>query len=92
MIEDVITSAGDLAAYYDKMTPHLTLLGTVLGMENHTAAVMGGAGSPQEKCINILLHWIDMTPEPRWQLFCDRLKRKTQFNALSGQIEREHLS
>ena len=92
MIEAVITSAGDLAAYYDKMTSHLTLLGTVLGIENYTAAVMGGAGSPQEKCINMLLHWIDTTSEPTWQLFCDRLKRNAQFNGLSGQIEREHLS
>jgi hypothetical protein len=91
MMENVITSAGDLTAYYDKMTPHLTLLGTVLGIENHAAAVMGGAGSPQEKCINILRHWIDTTSEPTWQLFCDRLKRNTQFNGLSGQIEREHL-
>ena len=89
--EDAITDPSDLLPYMEDLLPHLTFLGTVLGVGKYTSAVMGGAGSPQEKCIKILSHWLETTPNPTWRGFCQKLKKAKEFNNLRSSIERKHL-
>ena len=90
-VEGVITDPSDLLPYMKDLLPHLALLGTVLGVGKHTLAVMEGAGSPQEKYIKILSHWLETTPNPTWRRFCQKLKKTNEFNSLRLSIERKHL-
>ena len=69
------------------MTPHLTLLGTVLGIGVLATAIMNG---PQDKCLGILKKWMDVTPNPTWNLFCEKLGRSSTFNNLRGRIAEDH--
>ena len=85
---DVIKSS-DLLPYMDKMIAHLILLGTVLGVEDYTLAIMDGPKKPKEKCILILHHWLEVTPHPTWTMFCDRLERAKEFNSLKSTICRD---
>ena len=84
--KDVIESTSDLLPYMDKMLAHLRLLGTVLGIEDRTSAVVNGPGNFEEKCIDILSYWLEVTPHPTWTMFCDRLKRAKTFNSLRSKI------
>ena len=90
-MEGVITDTSDLLPYMEDLLPHLTLLGTVLGVGKYTSAVMEDAGSPQEKCIKILSHWLETTPNPTWRGFCQKLKIAKEFNNLKCSVERKHL-
>ena len=45
---DGIKSTFDLLLYVAKMLAHLTLLGTVLGVEDYTSAVVNGPGTFEE--------------------------------------------
>ena len=89
--EDVIESPSDLLPYKDKMIADLLLLGTVLGIGDYTSAIMKEPGDPQSRCINILSHWLKVTPHPTWTLFCDKLKRAKEFTNLRSKICREHI-
>ena len=84
--EDVIKSTSDLLPYMDKMLAHLTLLGAVLDIEDHTSAVVNGPGKPKAICIDILSHWIEVTPHPTWTMFCDRLEKAKEFSNLRSTI------
>ena len=88
-IKDIIKSTSDLLPYMDKMIAHLTLLGAVLGVGDYTSAVMKEPGDPQSRCIDILNHWIKVTPHPTWTIFCDRLERAKTFNNLKSKICRD---
>ena len=74
----------------DKMTPHLALLGTVLGIDDFATATVEGAGSLDTKCLTILKHWLNVTPNPTWGLFCDKLGIKDTFNNLRARIAQDH--
>ena len=86
----IITDTGDFLPYMDMMTPHLTLLGTVLGIGVHATAIRNGPGDPQAKCLDILQHWISVTPNPTWDLFCEKLGRSPIFNNLRERITEDH--
>ena len=82
----IITDTGDFLPYLDMMTPHLTLLGTVLGIDDLATAIENGPGDPQTKCLDILRIWLGVTPNPTWDLFCEKLGRSSTFNNLRGRI------
>ena len=82
----IITDTGDFLPHVDMMTPHLTLLGTALGIDNLATAIVNGPGDPQAKCLDILRIWLDVTPKPTWDLFCEKLGRSPTFNNLRGRI------
>ena len=86
----IITDTGDFLPYMDMMTPHLTLLGTVLGIGDFATAIRNGPGGPQDKCLDILKKWLDVTPNPTWDLFCENLGRSSTFNNLRGRIAEDH--
>ena len=87
---DEIKSPGDFLRYRDKMIAHLPLLGAALGVGDYTSAIMKEPGDPQSRCIDILSHWIKVTPHPTWTMFCDRLEKAEVFNNLRSTICREH--
>ena len=72
------------------MAPHLTLLGTVLGIEDFATATVEGSGNPQSKCLKILKQWMNVTPNHTWKLFCNELEKSTTFNDLRARIEKGH--
>ena len=82
----IITDTGDFLPYLDMMTPNLTLLGTALGIGDLATAIRNGPGSPQDKCLDILRIWLDVIPNPTWDLFCEKLGRSPTFNNLRGRI------
>ena len=86
---DVITSTADLLPYVEGLVAHLTLLGTVLGIEGHANAIENGPGDTTAKCLNILKHWLEVTENPTWNLFCSKLKKDATFNRVRFQIERQ---
>jgi hypothetical protein len=86
----LVTSVDDFTPYLTSMLPHLSLLGTVLGIAEHTAAIMQDHGSHTDKCIRILQKWIDTTSNPNWTLFCQCLQRNEQFNNLRSRITEDH--
>ena len=85
-VADVITGPSDFLPYLEVLLPHLTLLGAVLDIGEYTSAVMQDAGSPQEKCIKILSHWLKRTPNPTWRGFCQKLVKVNSFNRLRYRI------
>ena len=74
----------------DKMTPHLALLGTVLVIDDFATATVNEPGSLQTKCLTILRHWLNVTPNATWKLFCDKLKKNETFNNLRARIAQDH--
>ena len=72
------------------MTPHLTLLGTSLGIEDFATATVEGSGNTQSKCLKILKQWMNVTPNHTWKLFCKKLEKSTTFNHLRGRIAEDH--
>ena len=82
----IITDTGDFLPYLDMMTPHLTILGVVLGIDNLATAIRNGPGSPQDKCLDILRIWLGVTPNPTWDLFCEKLRKSPTFNNLRSRI------
>ena len=90
LFTDIITDTADFLPYTNKMTPHLILLGTVLGIDDFTFTVMNGPGDPQTKCLTILKQWMDVTPNPTWDLFCENLRKSSTLNRLRGRIEEDH--
>ena len=90
-MEGVVTDPSDLLPYMKDLLPHLALLGTVLGIGKYTLAVMKGAGSPQEKYIKILSHWLETTPNPTWRGFCEKLEKAKELNRVRETIEAKKL-
>ena len=86
----VITETADFLPYTDKMIPRLTLLGIVLGIDDLATAIVNGPGGPQDKCLKILKQWMDVTPNPTWDLFCEKLRKNPIFNNLRGRIAEDH--
>ena len=82
----IVTDTDDFLPYIDMMTPHLILLGTSLGIGFFATAIMHGPGDPQAKCLDILKKWLDVTPRPTWDLFCEKLERRPTFNNLRSRI------
>ena len=85
----IITDTAEFLPYVDMMTPHLTLLGTALGIDNLATAIVNGPGGPQAKCLDILRIWLGVTPNPSWDLFCEKLGRSPVFNNLRGRIAKD---
>ena len=86
----IINDTGDFLPYVDKMTPHLTLLGAALGIGDLATAIRNGPGSLQDKCLDILKKWLDVTPNPTWDLFCEKLERSRIFNNFKDRIAKDH--
>ena len=86
----IITDTADFLLYTDMMTPHLNVLGTVLGIDNFATAIENGPGDPQTKCLRILKKWLDVTHNPTWDLFCEKLERSPTFNNLRSRIAEDH--
>ena len=72
------------------MKPHLFLLGTVLGIEDFATATIDRPGSLDAKCLAILRHWLNVTSNPTWKMFCDRLEKNDIFNNLRAKIAQDH--
>ena len=87
----IISSTKDIVPYITSLVAHLTLLGTMLGIEDHAKAIIeNGSGNPTTKCLDILKHWLDVTVNPTWNLFCSKLKGSDTFNCVRAQIKEEH--
>ena len=71
------------------MTPHLALLGTVLGVGDFATAILGEPGSLQMKCRAILKRWLEVNLNPTWKLFCDKLEANDTFNSLRARIAQD---
>ena len=69
----IITGTADFLPYIDMITPHLNLLGTALGIDDLATAIRNGPGSLQDKCLDILRKWLNVTPNPTWDLFCEKM-------------------
>ena len=88
-METVIEAPGDFLPYTSKMLPHLRLLGTALAISKFTESVVESPGDPDSKCISILSRWLDVTPNPTWKLFCERLQVTQVFNNLRETISKD---
>ena len=84
---DVITSTADLLPYVKGLVAHLTLLGSVLGIEDRAKAIENGPEDATAKCLNILKHWLEVTEHSTWNLFCSKLKKDATFNHVRFQIQ-----
>ena len=86
----IITDTRDFLPYMDMMTPHLVLLGTVLGIGVLATAIVDDPGDPQTKCLKILKKWMDVTPNSTWDLFCEKLGKSATFNSLRSRIAEDN--
>jgi hypothetical protein len=91
---NAISSVDDFTPYMGSILPHLSLLGTVLGIPQHTAtttttttaAVSDRPGDPVSQCREVLQHWLDGTPHPTWDLFCSKIENTEEFNTLRAEV------
>ena len=90
VILDIIKSTSDLLPYAEYFESHLILLGTVLNVMTQATAIERGPGDPTSKCLKILQHWLEVTPDPTWNEFCSALKSNKTFNRARNQIEKDH--
>ena len=72
------------------MTPHLALLGSALGIDDIATATVNEPGALQTKCLAILRHWLNVTPNPTWKLFCDKLEKNDALKNLRARIAQDH--
>ena len=72
------------------MIAHHTELATVLEIEDHGEAIGKGPGDPKAKCLDILKHWLKVTENPTWNLFCSKLTESDTFNHVRARIEKKH--
>ena len=86
----VIKSTTDLLPYLDKMKTQLYLLGCALGIQSETAAIEKTSEDSTTKCLRVLEHWLKVTTNPSWSLFCSKLKLNESFNSVREQIEKDH--
>ena len=60
-----------LLPYVGKLLP----LGIVLGIKDYVLSIQSGELTPQDKCIFILNKWLEITKNPTWTEFCNKLKQ-----------------
>ena len=87
---DVIRSTEDFLPYVSKLEPYLTQLGTVLGIADHTSAIVESPANPNTKVLDILKHWIDVTPGCTWNLFYGNLGKSDVLKTVRQMIKEDY--
>ena len=64
-----------LLPYVGKLLSKLLPLGIVLGIKDYVLSIQSGELTPQDKCILILNKWLEITKNPTWTEFCNKLKQ-----------------
>ena len=64
-----------LLPYVGKLSSKLLPLGIVLGVKDYVLSIHSGELTPQDKCILILNKWLEITKNPTWTEFCNKLKQ-----------------
>ena len=89
-MEANIPDIASLMPYMDRFLPHLMVLGGVLEMENYTKGVVNASGGHKNKCCDILMEWLQRTPNPTWRLLCEKLEKAPEFNRVRRDIIDAH--
>ena len=85
-----IKSTTDLLPYLNQLKTQLKLLGCVLGIQSETAAIEKTSEDSTTKCLRLLEHWLKVTTNPSWSLFCAKLQMCDSFNNVREQMEKDH--
>ena len=80
-----------LLPYALPLARQLLPLGSALGVSDYALAVRDEGGSAEDKCLRVLQHWLDVTPEPTWEVFYGKLRQPgLDRHSLAVEIAQKH--
>lgn len=81
----------DLQPYALQLARLLLPLGSVLGVPDYAMAMQQEGGSIEDKCLRVLQRWLQVTPEPTWEVFYSKLREPgLDMHNLAVKIAQKH--